>query len=158
MANGKYKWDHVHLKSTNYILIILRIKFTSLNMACNVLYGLLHCSFSDLSSFHSLPCSLCPGLDCIEPFKLISTLQPCQFLLLIPEKLCLQLFMNLVPLLNSSFFVKISSQRTPLALFNWLPSMLHSVTIMTLLSETTLFFYHLVIGLCPPALPLPHWL
>lgn len=121
----KYQWQMentneimsaFHLKPTN-IPIILRIKYTFLIMACNVLYGLLHCNFSDLSSFHSLPCSLCCGLDFIEPAKLISTLQRCQLLLFIPGKLCFQLFMHLIPLLNSSFCVKSLHRGHPLATF-----------------------------------------
>lgn len=51
-----------HLKLTT-ISVILRIKFTFLSMACNTLYGLLPCNFSDLISFHSFPYPLCSSLD-----------------------------------------------------------------------------------------------
>lgn len=48
----------LHLKPTN-ACIILRIKSTSLTVACKALCGLLHCSFPGLISYHSFPFSLC---------------------------------------------------------------------------------------------------
>lgn len=55
--NANEIMSSLHLKPTN-ASIILRIKSTSLTMACKALCGLLHCSFPGLISYHFFPCSL----------------------------------------------------------------------------------------------------
>ena len=104
---------------------------TQTNQCCHYAEDKIHISYHGLESpgwlapvqplwphfFPLFQCSFCSSHDDFLVFlptikAIISTLQPCQFLLLLPGKLDSQIFTPLVPSLGSSFCAKISSERT----------------------------------------------